>query len=152
MEVCLSPFHLVLFLEILPVLPFWTCFFVSTFWLLPYVCFYILGGVAVSLRLGRMALWSRCPVGSSGAASLITRAGLSRLARMGHVHCHVVLVVLELWLLLVSPGEIDPWADQLWRQAITTAEELLCRSRPYGAGFVSVGFWSTPWVCHLWSW
>ena len=71
----LSPFHLALFLEISPVLSSGICFFFSSFWLLPCVCFYVLGKVATLPRLGRVALYSRCPVGPSGTPPQLPELG-----------------------------------------------------------------------------
>ena len=101
----MPPFHLVLFLEISSVLSFWTCFFVSTFWLLPYICFYVLGRVATSPRSGRVVLCSRCPAGPSGAASAVTQVVHSRCAPVGTV---CTAVVVEPQLLLALLGGIDP--------------------------------------------
>ena len=62
------------------VLSFGTCFFVSSFCLSTYVCFYLLGRTAMSLGLGRVPLCSRCPVGSSGIAYLIIQSRCFRCA------------------------------------------------------------------------
>ena len=47
----LSPFCLVLFMEFCSVLSFGPRFFVSSFWLPPCVCVYVLGGTAMSFEL-----------------------------------------------------------------------------------------------------
>ena len=52
---CLSPFCLVFFLEFWSILLFGPCFFVSSFWQPPCVCFYVLGRAAVAPSLGIMA-------------------------------------------------------------------------------------------------
>ena len=49
---CFSPIYFVLFLEFCSVLSFRTCFFVSLFWQPLYTCFYALGSVTMSPRLG----------------------------------------------------------------------------------------------------
>ena len=51
---CLPPFNLVLFLEFYPVLSFGKFFFVSSFCLLPCVCFYGLGRSATFPSLGSL--------------------------------------------------------------------------------------------------
>ena len=56
------------------VLSFQTCSLVFSFWQPLCVCFYVVGRGAMHPRLGRVHLSSRCSVGSSGTASLITRA------------------------------------------------------------------------------
>ena len=58
--VCLSPFCLVSFLEFWSVLWFGPCFFVSSFWQPPCVCFYVLGRAAMLPCLSSMAYCSRC--------------------------------------------------------------------------------------------
>ena len=73
--ILLASIHLVLFLEMSPILSFWTCFFVSPFWLLLCVCFYVLGRAATSPRLGRVALRSRHSVGFSGIVSQSPKLG-----------------------------------------------------------------------------
>ena len=47
------------------------CFFVSSFWQLPYVCLCVLGQALMTPCLGSVAQYSRSPIGSSGTASPI---------------------------------------------------------------------------------
>ena len=79
---------------------FWTCFFTFSFCLHPCVCFYILGRAATSLSFGRVASWSRCPMGP--VASL--HGHLSWLLQVYSGVCPPVVV--ESWFLLVHPCEI----------------------------------------------
>ena len=63
-----------------------TCFIVSLFWLPHCVCFCVLARSAMSPSLGRVALYSRCLVRPSSAASLTTWAGCSRrVPQVAHV-------------------------------------------------------------------
>ena len=82
-------------------------------------------------------LVDRCPVRLNGTASRHPNWALQVHPCVGCMHC---LVVIEVWLLLASQGAIDPQACWLWSPFATTAEELLCRSQPYGAGLPSAGF------------
>ena len=71
----LPSFYLAFFLEISPFLSVVACFFF--FFCLPIlaafcVCLYVLGRYAMTPSLCEVALGSRCPVGPSGAVSLIT--------------------------------------------------------------------------------
>ena len=52
---CLSPFRFILFLEVWSVHSFGPYFFVSSFWQPPCVCFYVLGGAALTYFLSSMA-------------------------------------------------------------------------------------------------
>ena len=59
----------------------------------PNVCFYLLGRSVMSPSLGRVVFSSRCPLGPSGAGSLMNQATCS-----SNVSCVVFvspLVVLE---------------------------------------------------------
>ena len=95
---CLPPLNLVLFLEISPVLSFWVCFCIFPFWLPFCVYFYILDRSAVTPSLCGVALCNRCPVGVSGAISLIIWAGCSR--NVPYVGYMDHPVVTESWMLL----------------------------------------------------
>ena len=136
------------FLETSPILSLGTYFFAFLFWLPPYFCFYVLGRAAMSPGLGRVALYSRCPIGSGVTAFLVIWAECSRCSPCG-------LCVLSCcsWALIAvgtSVGGIDAQADQLWVPATTTEELVLCRGWPYRAGLPSVGLWyplSPPLVC-----
>ena len=75
---CLSRFYLVLYMELCSVPSFVIYFFVFSFLLPPCVCFFVLGISAMCISHGGVALCSRCPVESSGAASPVTWAGCSR--------------------------------------------------------------------------
>ena len=101
----------------------------------------MLGRAATCPGLGRVALYSRCLVGPSGAVSPATRAGRSRYAPLWAV-CTVPL-------LLASLGRIDPQASQLQGPTTPTVtsclQALMLRSR-----LVSVGLWcslSVPLEC-----
>ena len=134
----LSPFHLALFLEISPVLSSGICFFFSSFWLLPCVCFYVWGRASTSPGLDRMALCSRCPIGHK-ACLPITQALHSRCTPC--VHCVHRPVLVDLLFPLVSMERIDPQDDQLQGLALTTAEELMDRNWPRGVGLPSMVLW-----------
>ena len=95
---CLSPFCLFLFLEFYSVLLFGTCYFVSSFWQLPCVCFYILGKTANPSVLVEWPYVSRYPIGPSSTLSLVTCTGCSRCVPC--VDCVHPPDVIKLWLLL----------------------------------------------------
>ena len=96
---CLPLFHLVLFLKNPTILSFGAFFFVSLFLATSLFCFYV---------LGRVAIYSRCPVGPSGTVSLLTGAGCSTCVL--YVSCMWPPAVVEAQLLFVG---IDPQVDGL---------------------------------------
>ena len=100
--IMLTPFHLALFLEISLILSFGTCLFVSSFLLFP-VC--VLGRTTVSPGLGRVDLYSRCPIGPSGTALSVTQADCSRCASC--LGCVYFLAVVEP-LLLLAHHQVGP--------------------------------------------
>ena len=63
-SILLSSFSGVLFCSFI-----WDVFVASSFWQLPCVCFYKLGRAAMTPSLGRVALCSRCSMGSNGKTS-----------------------------------------------------------------------------------
>ena len=153
----LFPLYLALFLEISPIISFWTCFFISLFRLTFCVCFYVLGRTAMTPSLGMMALCSRCPVGPHGEISFITCAGCSiqrikewPLCGLCGSSCYNwVLIAIGLFLCGVNPQ-----AGWLWASVPITVYELLC--------MCWLQVWSSPqeglvsseiflWICHLWS-
>ena len=103
---CLCPFCLFFFTEFCSVISVGSCFFVSSFCHSPCVCFYVLGRVATSPRLGSMAECSRVPVRSSGTPSLITQAGYSRCPH--HLGCVHPPLVVKPWLLVACPRSSMP--------------------------------------------
>ena len=151
----LSLFCLVLFLEFCSVLSFGTCFFASSFWQPPCLFLCIRLSCYVS-RLGKVALHSRCPVGSSGKGSLITQAGHPRFRLCPHMGC--VHPSVEPWLMLAHHVRFTPKSISCkdWLQPPTNLNDQLCRGLSHRAGLTLGGALvlaeSTPWVCHLWRW
>ena len=164
---CLCPFHFIILLEFCSVLSFGPCFFVASPWLPLCVCFLnSRASMSPNLSLGKMALYTKYPVGPSGRASLVPQAECSRCTpphQAGYMHPPIVV---EPWLLSVRG--IYPQADQLQGLAVTTAEGLLCRDQPHGTRLISMGLWyllicplslsivevvgwciSTVWICPL---
>lgn len=95
---CLPLFHVVIFLEFLPFFSIGTYFFVSSFWLLCCVCFYVLSRSAIFFSLDRVALCSGCPLGPSDIVSLFTWSGYSR--GVLYVGCMCLPAVVDPWFLL----------------------------------------------------
>ena len=89
---------LVIFLEFCPILSLGIYFFIPSFLLPLCVCAYVLNRSALFPSLGRVALCSRCPIGPSGAISLITWARCSK--GIPCVGCVYSPVVVEPWFLL----------------------------------------------------
>lgn len=101
-------------------------------------------GSDMSLSFGKMALWSWCSVWSSGTIFLVTWVRCARVVPFVGYVCPPV--VIEPWLLLAH-WWVEDW---LWGLAVANADEVLCRGRPHGAGFISAGLWcllSPPLVC-----
>ena len=83
------------------VILFGPCFFVTSFWQPPCVCFFALRRAATSPRLGRVAWCSKCTVRYSGTASPITQAGYSWCPHC--VDCVYPPIIVEPWFLLAHP-------------------------------------------------
>nr|KAF6485448.1 hypothetical protein HJG63_010646 [Rousettus aegyptiacus] len=99
------------FLEFSPVLSFGTCFFVSSFWLPPCICFYVLGKIFKTPGLNRMVLCIiRCPVGPSGTVDpghLIQVLKVCSLYGLFILSCCSSAFVA----ICTTVGVIDPQAD-----------------------------------------
>lgn len=109
--------------------------FVSSFWLTPWVCFYVLHSSAVSPSIGRVVLHNRCSVRSNGAVFLITWARCSRIVSCVSVCAFLLKLSLDCyWNVTWWDWSSGNW---LWGLARTTVCELLCRVWPH-----EMGLWS----------
>ena len=146
-------------------------FFVSSIWQPPCVSFYVLGRASMSLKPGRVALCSRCPVESSGTAFLITQLGHSRCAppRVGCVYLPVVVSLNCCWHIsgrYLPPGQSAARTgcdhQPLWRISCAgtqpTEQDLLQQGSgawwvlPLSVSLVEVvGWWcfNVVWSCPL---
>ena len=107
---------------------FGPCCLVSSFWQPPCVCFYVLGGAAMSPGLCRVALCSRCLTGLSGAVYLVNWSRCSRC--VPYVSCVCPPVEVEPWFLLahqcdelpLRPIDCEKWPWLQWWRCCTGAD------------------------------
>ena len=106
----------------------------------------------MSPGLDRVALYRRCPIGSSGTASPFTWAGHSGCT--SHVVCVHHPLVVESWLLLafkdLPPGQLTIRTGSNYHGG-SAVQGPTSQSMTYFCGAL-VPTESTPWVCCLWWW
>ena len=150
----LLPFCLLLFVEFFPVISFGECCWSPPFGRVPVFFFYVWGRSEKSTSFVRVGLCGRCPVGYSGAVSLVIWARCFRALLC--VGC-LIFPVVALTTVYTSVGWNDSQADWLWKLVVTTVDvrAIVWAMTPQNGIHCSqdlVPADLTLWLCHLWKW